>query len=367
MLHESSFDFDILETALRGHSALDISRIHVSKIEEAEEFLLGYGFNMQDPEDLEALWSYHFKVVQFFKNKLLQEGEDVPTIISERGELKNIGQILIWASDPNSENHDLKVWSCAFIKALHMLVHLDNDLFTFFTDDIQYQILRPIQSHLVQVPQTDELYLGDPSDPASVQLAGFEIKPFKDVDSAILKLLAKRDAVALTLLDRVGIRFVTKRLVDVLRVIQYLISHNVISYAHIVSSESKNSICPVGVLKNAWEETSSHEKGMRFYDDLEEKIRIWMDQGNFLPTEKANTYSHDEHRFLKFINRQFLKVDMGPNRKPLRFFYPFEIQVIDEETQRANLTGEASHQAYKQRQIESVRKRLFGSTGVPRI
>jgi uncharacterized protein (TIGR04562 family) len=45
--------------------------------------------------------------------------------------------------------------------------------------------------------------------------------------------------------------------------------------------------------------------------------------------------------------------------RDIRFFYPYEIQVVDIEAFKENTEGEASHQEYKRQQVLSAQKRLF--------
>jgi len=42
------------------------------------------------------------------------------------------------------------------------------------------------------------------------------------------------------------------------------------------------------------------------------------------------------------------------------FFFEYEIQLMDQASHAASLTGPASHDAYKSRQIDTARVRVFG-------
>ena len=43
-----------------------------------------------------------------------------------------------------------------------------------------------------------------------------------------------------------------------------------------------------------------------------------------------------------------------------RFFFPYEVQIVDIETHRNNRTGSSSHNTYKQRQLIAARQRVLG-------
>ncbi len=45
--------------------------------------------------------------------------------------------------------------------------------------------------------------------------------------------------------------------------------------------------------------------------------------------------------------------------RDIRFFYPYEVQVVDVDAFKENTEGEASHQEYKRQQVQSAQKRLF--------
>jgi uncharacterized protein (TIGR04562 family) len=78
---------------------------------------------------------------------------------------------------------------------------------------------------------------------------------------------------------------------------------------------------------------------------------------------KSNEFSGADYRFIKFINRKLITVAVGPgeNQRAFRFFYPFEIQIMDYETYMRNLTGPMAHDEYKNRQRKKARDRVLGT------
>jgi uncharacterized protein (TIGR04552 family) len=103
---------------------------------------------------------------------------------------------------------------------MHVYVHLRNDLFGAFRDEIQSQILNPIQEAIWLDDQTGQTILGPNSVMGGVHLHKYEIKPFKTTASSVVKLLARPERVALTLLDKLGVRFVTRTVYDSFLVIK---------------------------------------------------------------------------------------------------------------------------------------------------
>ena len=71
-----------------------------------------------------------------------------------------------------------------------------------------------------------------------------------------------------------------------------------------------------------------------------------------------NQFSEVSYNSVQITCRQRIKIpqDSGKN---LCFYFPFEIQMMDEESYHKTREGLASHSEYKNRQRESVRKRIM--------
>ena len=68
-----------------------------------------------------------------------------------------------------------------------------------------------------------------------------------------------------------------------------------------------------------------------------------------------------DYRFIKFISRKLVTVPLGEgdNKRAFRFFYPFEIQIMDYDTYVKNLSGPMAHDEYKNRQRRKARERVL--------
>jgi len=84
-----------------------------------------------------------------------------------------------------------------------------------------------------------------------------------------------------------------------------------------------------------------------------------------------NEFSSPEYRIINFvadlplrIERLMPKADIPPDLSHVVFVLT-EFQVADKETAQANENGARSHEAYKQRQHERVRMRLFRAEDDP--
>jgi uncharacterized protein (TIGR04562 family) len=59
------------------------------------------------------------------------------------------------------------------------------------------------------------------------------------------------------------------------------------------------------------------------------------------------------------ISQALLNLDTSAISRDVRFFYPFEVQITDNESHLKNSQGEASHAEYKKSQLKSAMKRIF--------
>jgi uncharacterized protein (TIGR04562 family) len=352
-MQKVNFNPFILGSVLGENISLDFPRLFLQDRDDALRFIHAYGYDLSNVEDLRKVWSYHRQAIEILESELLIEDEKIPALLRNREELGDITQLFLVASLNQIKDSGHQKWACAILRVMHVLIHLDNDLFTTFTDDIKYQILKPIAQHVHK--EDDLMFLGNDED--RIEIINYEEKSFKQNHSAVVKLLARQDLIALTLLDRVGIRFVTKNVVDIFRVIQYLIDKNLISYPHVISSLSKNTICPTPIFMSALESSMS-SGGKIDLTKLEEKIFQGLDQLK-AHDSGINPFTSKDFKFLKFITRQFLRIKRGADKPDFTFFYPFEIQILDKETYDKNMEGHASHAEYKNRQRQAARLRVF--------
>lgn len=352
------FDPGVLQTLVGGTPALEIQNLNIRSLDEAHHFVRAYGYDLTKEEDREHLWRCYRRAVNYIRSHLLREGENIPEILADPHQMKDLANLLIYASTREVRQNSLQHWACAILKVMHVLVHLENDLFSQFSSDIQEQILEPLKRQVYKDPIAGT-WLGGPQDDGRIQLEKFVIKSFKSSESSINKLLAKPSAVAFTILDKVGVRFVTRYLVDVFRVLRFLQEHHLISYPHVIANESNNTIYPLNVFLEVMDGFSKgREYKLAEVDErLRERLRRVGQDARYL--KKPNIFSSGDYRFLKFITRRLVHIDL-PGVRKLSFFYPYEVQIMDIETYTENLNGPSSHDQYKLRQKQMARQRILG-------
>lgn len=353
-----TFDVEILNSVAGGRSAIEIPRLNLHTLEEADAFLRAYGFNYSDQKVEDRLWYFHRRAVVLLVERLGFGEDEIPEGLRDRRILGDLRQLLIRASSRREEDRFMQRWSCALLRCMHVFVHAETDLFSSFAEEIQSQILTPLQGAIIHDGNDHKTYLRHPDGGEQIELVAFEQKPFKTSQSTVLKLLARPDALAMKVFDKVGVRFVTRNLFDTFRVIRFLIEGNLIGFPHIMPDQSSNNLYPVDLFIEVCRELAASP-----IPDPEEMEKIFeqrlRDVGvNAKMLRKANEQSSTDFRFIKFITRKLIEVKVD-GREPISFFYPFEIQIMDEKAKQQMLSGPSDHDSYKDRQRDAARKRLF--------
>ncbi|MBK9322622.1 MAG: TIGR04552 family protein [Bdellovibrionaceae bacterium] len=352
------FDQDVLNSVAGGRSAIDSPRLNIRSMEQATSFLLSYGFDFGNPQDHENIWYYHRRALVLIVEKLGFDINEIPELLRERKSLGDIRRLLLLASSREESERRLQKWSCAILRCMHVYVHTENDLFSSFSEEIQSQILTPFQRCIYHDGTTHKAYLKGTERPP-IELLGFEVKPFKTSASTVIKLLAKPDALALKIFDKLGVRFITRSLFDCFQVIRFLVEENVMSFPHIMPDQSSNNVYPVDLFVQTCKELMESKKD--YSEDELNKIfsQKLKESGGSQLFRKENYFSGEDYRFIKFITRKLIRIEPQEGKVPFSFFYPFEIQIMDEVAHQSILSGPSEHEAYKERQILVARKRLF--------
>lgn len=356
-----AFSRPTLDCVVGGRSALDLSRLEIYTREQARDFVQTYGYNLDDPSQVEDLWATHRRALAMIREQLLDDGEEIPSELYDPTKLEDITDLLLHASNHDPAKAHIQKWACAMLKVMHVYVHLRNDLFSAFRDQIQQQILRPLEA--VIHTEGDKTFVAASE---RIEIERFEVKPFKTTASSVIKLLARPERVALTLLDKLGVRFVTRNIFDSFRVVRFLMESHIVSFPHIIPDQSSNTLFPLNLFMESMDELLHSQAGAGAIS--EQVIEEWLkrnlsehaSRAEF--KEKLNQFSGPDHRFIKFINRKLITVPVGSgvSERPFRFFYPFEIQIMDVETWQKNLTGPTAHDQYKARQRRRARERVLG-------
>lgn len=388
---------DIMDLMLRGSSVIDNHHgLPIRSIEAADEFLLRYGFNIQNPVESAEVLGYYRESLRFIKKYFLKpenaDGADleIPKIFYE---LSDVRELFVWAADKSIDQILRSRWACSFMRVMHAISHLDKDLRHDFFPEIQKQIFDRIYKEIHSVD--DQPHLGDPKDPNSVPLVKFQTKPRKARDSVVLKLLHKKETLAEDVFDQIGVRFVTKTRVDAVRVLKYLRDKHIVMSVNVRPSRSRNNLIDPMLYRRVWREVEqSVEKGdfhnKEWVNELLEKALDSGFEAAQQEIKESNPFSNANYRSIQFTCRQLIKyrspvydeiknlrallknssdaeiknaadrLDLSHITKEQRFFYPYEVQIMDSKNYEESENGRASHAVYKAAQAKMAMKRVLG-------
>jgi len=410
------FQSDVLDIIIGGQSTIDsTTAFQVLNLEEADLFIKGYGYDLDNPiEKAEVLGNFHEALNFIRKNFLQPENPDglkleIPRKILELTDVRElflmIGPSQVTSLPADYSKLTLQNWACSILKVMHTIAHIDKDLRSSYFADIQKQIFDRFYK-AVHRDAEGKLFLGDKDDdPFRVDLVAFETKPKKSRDSIILKLLHKSENVAEDIFDRVGIRFVTHSPLGALQVIKYLKDKMIVMAPNIKPSRSRNTLVYIegfrsqlDKLLSAVEATETSEEENNKSHDATHTATLAQNFARDVeqitqPTSANldNPHSSEHYRAIQFTCRQLIKlrnplyndlrelkalvkakpldddvlktidrIDLKYTQREIRFFYPFEVQVVDIKSAEENEKGKSSHSEYKRSQIFTAMKRVMG-------
>ncbi len=356
------FSWETLNTIVGGGSAIDVQRLHIHSVNEAEAFLEGYGFVWTQAAHRREIEALRTEAVAFIEEILLvdEDGLQIPPEVRQRTDVRHL---MIWASEPVQSVRQR--WCCAMLRVMHTIAHADSTLNRRFGTQIREQILERFNPHLSLAEEGWVLGRGK----RAVPLVGFEVKDAKALHSVVVKLLHKVENVAADIFDRVGVRFVTRERFDALMVVNYLRANNVIMFANVKPSRSRNTLIDMGWLREeAAQLDEAVAQGLMTAQDRLDELRRLVRARPFpvSPPADYNAFSAVDYHAIQFTCRQQIRLRNalaapGRGRDELRFFFPFEIQILDQESYALSRSGLAAHDVYKKRQLAAVKRRVLGS------
>jgi uncharacterized protein (TIGR04562 family) len=413
LLVKNKYDFrtDVLDIIISGKSTIDSpTAFQIANLEEADSFIRSYGYDIENPiEKAEVLGNFH-EAINFIRKHFLQPDNpngvrlEIPRRVLE---LTDIRELFLMVSmqcpgqTADAAGQVLRNWACSILKIMHTIAHIDKDLRSSYFPDIQKQIFDRFYKLIYRDPE-GELFLGENgNDPLKVHLIAFETKPKKSRESIVLKLLHKPENVAEDIFDRVGIRFVTPNIVGALRVVKYLKDKMVVMPPNIKPSRSRNTLLQIDSFKAQLGDLLARAERQEITEaqlisKLEQAARPSI-------VNPENPHSSSSYRAIQFTCRQLIqlknplydhlkelkslskakpasgttaslpisledefqkimgKIDLKHLQREIRFFYPFEVQVVDQRSAEQNEKGQSAHSEYKRAQILTALNRVMGS------
>jgi uncharacterized protein (TIGR04562 family) len=381
MLKNSLFPLppEVTRVILGGGSFIDQPGVQVPTLPLARDFAMNYGYDVEIPTHRAHLVKVFEDALSFMEEVIL-EGTDLD-LPPEFFDLQNPLDLLVWASARPMDTRAR--WSCALLRVMHTLLHLDNNVYLRFLPEIQQQIFDRYERYLVPTADGGWMLKGQ----YEVPLLAVKRKESKNRVSMLLKLLHKPENVAETIYDQIGIRLVAEDLLGVLASIRFLLDHHVLMATHIKPSRTRNLMVDLPALEH-W--MTQVPPGFTF-DRLEPKEREELLAALTLKLERPenNPFSSSNYSAVQFTAQTLIRLpspavssleeiqsrlkamgkpEMGDllhipeliqEQDEFTFFFAHEVQVMERTGFESILSGPASHAEYKLRQKEAARRRVL--------
>ncbi|TMQ06302.1 MAG: TIGR04552 family protein [Deltaproteobacteria bacterium] len=315
-------DLDAVRLLLRGDSVIDWHRLNYADHAEVDRFLRLNEFDPDNDEEMARLEDVRSDAVEYLSRAFAMA---IPDEVA--ADLPARDLFLVASSHGPHQK-----WACVVLKVMHIIHHINGRgalLTLSVSDEI---IFREIELKVMQV--VEQLRA------AGAPLAEWEWSR-KPRDSQITKLLAKRSTIAANIYDKLRFRLIVPTPDDLVPMLATL-TRQLIPFNYIVPGESANQLV-----------------------DLEQVLQGHA-EADVPPSEnRYNEFSGPEYRIINFVADLPLRVDRLLSRAELPpedthvVFMLTEFQIADKATAQRNESGASSHEAYKSRQNERVRMRLF--------
>jgi uncharacterized protein (TIGR04552 family) len=326
-------DIEAVRLLLRGDSVIDWHRLAFADHAEVDRFLRLNEFDPESDEEIGILEDLRAEAVDYLSRAFAMAiPDEVAADLSAR-------DLFLVASGHGPHQK----WACVVLKVMHIIHHINGRaalLKMSVSDEI---IFREIELKVMQV--VEQLRA------AGAPLAEWEWsrKPF---DSQITKLLAKRSTLAANIYDKLRFRLIVPSAQDLLPMIATL-TRQLIPFNYVVPGESLNQLVDLDELARKLESRAQMPREMTM-------------SGSYrIPSFTLNEFSGPEYRIINFVADLPLRIDRilprvaRTTRTSHVVFVLTEFQVADKGTAQSNEQGASSHEAYKARQHERVRMRLF--------
>lgn len=340
-----AFQWGTLRSVVAGASAVDLEGLAFEDREQALGFMRAYGYDPRDPGGAAEIAAHREKALRFLREELLADEPSlgIPPDVAELP----VEDLLLLVSDPAAGER--AAWACSILRVMHAFVHSRNDPYDRHQELIRRQILERIERHLVR--GQGGLSLGDGAD--AVPLVDFSAKRAKSTSRIVMKLLHKPGNLGESIYDYVGVRFIVKDLLDVMRVLRYLRLNNVAVFANVAPERSRNTLLDIDAFQAVVSELQA--KGDYVAED---ELRRLVNQTRLRAPGGTNVKSSFDYRAIHFTVRQLIEVPLAGGES-MRFFFPYEVQILDQEAAEDLRQGDAAHAAYVARQRQDVKRRVL--------
>ena len=393
-----SFSWDSLEVMLEGESPIDLPRIEIKSKGDADLFLRNYGFDPDHPQDARYIHASIIEALHFIEHKLMpaewKAGKRPPDEIMFADDVR---YLLLWAADKDQGHTMRAAWSCAVLRILHTIAHIDQ-MRDLDIESARRQIVGRFKNYIFR---DDDGSLRFGTKEHNVEVVSIDWKLFKSRQSILLKLLHKKGNVTEEINDLLGVRIVTKRLCDVMLVAKLLRDSHMITFVNCIPARARNTLIDLDNFRYNVDKLRQMLGDGKIHPDefgilIEHLVAPTRKTKKTRVAGNVNPHTGANYRSLQFTCRQMVslsdphtsvldrfkafqeseeissevkkKIELSRNiytrlmqdrRQTYRVFFPFEVHILDETSFDANKQGAANYDRYKRAQVRTARRRIL--------
>ena len=355
-----SLNWSYLNAIANGKSAIDLPALALRNLHDAREFAREYGYDLDQPAAREIVRRTHREAIDFITSTFLAPGEGclIPAQVREPADPV---ELLVHASQHGQEQiAALRMWSCAVLKVMHAIFYLDNNLKLRHFNTIRDQVFETLDT-VIQF-DGDMYYLSDGD--TCLPMVHFERKRHKGRPSILLKLLHKASYVAADIHDHLGVRMIFNTRFECLMALETLQRAHLLSVTNIEPDRTRNTLLDLEAAKEVF---CKYRAALEHSDGYPAALLQKMDE-ELAAIAQPQMRADNPHSGAGFSSIQVTvrkMIHLHPDKDGERdydsgFFFEYEIQLMDKASHDRSQSGPASHEAYKRRQIETARLRVFG-------
>nr|WP_315399844.1 TIGR04552 family protein [uncultured Duganella sp.] len=356
-----SLNWSYLNAIANGVSAIDLGALALRNLHDARQFVREYGFDLEQAAAPAIIARAHREAVDFLVGTFLEPGQ-AALIPAEVGHPDDPLRLLVYASLRGAGEVDLRrMWSCAVLKVMHGIFYIDNNLKLRHFHAIRAQVFGSLDEVILR--DGERHYLSDGE--VCLPLLRYDRKDNKGRNSILLKLLQKAAYLAADIFDHLGVRLVFATRFECLLALRTLQRAHLLSVTNVDAERTRNTLLDLEAAKQIF---NKYRARIEHSDEYPAALLRTMD-AELAELSQPQTRCDNPHSGAGFSSIQVTvrkmihvqQLDAAPEQDyDVGFFFEYEIQLMDQASYERSISGPASHDAYKRRQVDTARTRVFG-------
>ena len=359
-----SLNWSYLNAIANGVSAIDLCALSLRNLHDARQFVREYGFDLEQPAAPAIIARAHREAVDFIACTFLSPGQAslMPHEVSHPDDPL---QLLVYASLRGNNVDVRRMWSCAVLKVMHGIFYIDNNLKLRHFHAIREQVFATLDEVIRH--DGDRHFLTDGE--VCLPMLHYERKDNKGRKSILLKLLQKAAYLAADIFDHLGVRLVFATRFECLLALRTLQRAHLLSVTNVDAERTRNTLLDLEAAKQIF---NKYRARIEHSDDYPFELLQTMD-AELADLAQPQTRCDNPHsgsgfnsiqvtvRKMIHVQPDYPNIGVGADQEyDVGFFFEYEIQLMDQASYERSLAGPASHDAYKRRQVDTARTRVFG-------